>query len=221
MLHICLSAALYRPIEVHQAIVESADDCTPPRDIECSNEMNPTSDCQFLSKIPEDNISVVCTKSAKPSNNDLSHTPSMIHNVEDKCTDSTNVYYKENVSQRKPANADDECCAPLNDEKTKPDKCRKTGNCSKLCSIILSYIDLSLIKNPLFLLMAATVMLMAVGCPHALFYLPSYANSLGLDRNECSLLLSISAVFDLAGRVGLGYIADLNLFAKHHAYCAR
>ncbi len=212
MLHICLSAALYRPIEVHQAIIES-DSC-PLAGVEC----NDTSDCRFLSTIHENDPTVMCNTGRNPSNmNDLPHTPSIFHSVEDLCTDST-VYYKDNVSHLQSPNTDE--CKPPKTDKSEADKCLKTKNCRKFFSA-LNYIDLSLINNPLFLLMALTVMLMAVGCPHALFYLPSYANSLGLERSECSLLLSISAVFDLAGRLGLGYIADLNLFSKYKAYSAR
>jgi hypothetical protein len=96
----------------------------------------------------------------------------------------------------------------------------KTNRRFKFCPL-MDFIDFSLLKNPLFLLMASTVMLMAVGCPHALYFLPSYANSLGLEKSECSLLLSISAAFDLCGRLGLGYIADLNLFSKSKAYSVR
>lgn len=219
MLHICLSAALYRPIEVHQAIVERVskakiedENVAMIKDDKTNNDHHTT--ISGLTTIEENET---LGESLKET---FSHRPSIVHSIEDLSTDST-VYYKENVVTLKPNSACEKVEITTVKESTHKSKSSFGNNQhSKLCSIT-KYIDLSLLKNPLFLLMASTVMFMAVGCPHALFYLPSYANSRGLERSECSLLLSISAVFDLAGRLGLGYIADLNLFSRHKAYSAR
>lgn len=205
MLHICLSAALYRPIEVHQAIIESQTKFVITYE-------TPTVDCHLLS-VPEEDA-VITSKTLKVSTTDLSHRSAMFHSVGDLSTDST-VIYKENLSNLK-LNTDNGNVVPTESKLSEKPQTKRT----KLCSVI-DFIDFSLIKDSLFLLVASTVMLMAVGCPQALFYLPSYANSIGLEKSECSLLLSISAVFDLTGRLGLGYIADLNLFSKYKAYSIR
>jgi hypothetical protein len=223
MLHICLSAALYRPVEVHQAIVENgmtiniSTDCTVPNSIDCAH-VHHTPDGR-LATIPEDGISLVRGSRDKLSTTDLPQRLSMIHSVEDLSTNST-VIYTENILNSKSNHV--EGCLTEKSVQTEPaiGYSEKKNRRFKFCSL-LDYIDLSLIKNPMFLLMATTVMFMAAGCPHLLYYLPSYANSRGLKKSECSLLLSISAVFDLCGRLGLGYIADFNLFSKTKAYSVR
>ena len=83
---------------------------------------------------------------------------------------------------------------------------------------INKYINLSLIKDPVFLLLTGSVMFMAIGVPHSLFFLPSHAKQIGLPVTDASFLLSISAIFDLAGRLSLGFILDLNLFPKYLGY---
>ena len=87
-----------------------------------------------------------------------------------------------------------------------------------LINTINKYINLNLVKDPVFLILSGSVMFMAVGVPHCLFFLPSHAKFLGLPAADASFLLSISAIFDLAGRLSLGFILDLNLFPKHLAY---
>merc|ERR1719192_981097 len=64
-------------------------------------------------------------------------------------------------------------------------------------AVINKYINLSLIENPVFLVLAGSVMLMAVGVPHCLFFLPSHVETVGLPSSDASLLLSVSAIFDL------------------------
>ena len=85
---------------------------------------------------------------------------------------------------------------------------------------ISRYIDLSLCLNPVFLLLAGSVMMMAVGMPHCLYFLPTYAMNAGLSSSDASLLLSLSAVFDLGGRLVFGFLLDLNLFPKYLAYAS-
>jgi len=82
------------------------------------------------------------------------------------------------------------------------------------------YIDFSLCARPTFLALSGSVMLMAVGMPHILFFLPSYALNRGLSSTDASFLLSLSAVFDLGGRLIFGFVLDLKLFPNYVAYIA-
>lgn len=228
MLHICLSAALYRPTEVHQAISEN----NGKTDSSTSDSLIPkiitevAYDDQHGPEVHQDHILEVDNKlvglKQSPTHllrPELERKSSMFHSIEDLTTDST-IYYKEMCHQKPEVN----CQPPVERGEGQnfhpSEKPKKPRERPSICTI-LNYIDFTLIRNPLFLLLASTVMLMAVGCPQALFYLPSYANSLGLTKSECSLLLSISAIFDLTGRLGLGFIADLNLFSKYKAYSIR
>ncbi len=89
---------------------------------------------------------------------------------------------------------------------------------SVLCNCCAKYLDLSLCKNPVFVIIALSVMLMAIGMPHVLFFMPSYAISVGLTSADASLLLSLSAVCDLCGRLSFGVLIDLNLLPTYVWY---
>lgn len=250
MLHVCLSATFYRPMEVHQHIVEigQRQKGTKPKDVVAGLDTDsidsvpvdapPPAGDSFTLQVPdrvlgsvrEDDSSIGDGGSLNEQR--LSAIPrrlrasSMIHSIEDLSTDST-CYYKDTKSMKgasvvslrhphQPASNNGTLRSASQDGVSAVVK----PTCCSLANLN-RYIDTSLTRNPLFLIMALTVMLMAVGCPHMLFYLPSYANSVGISRSDCSLLLSISALMDLIGRLGFGWIADLNLFSNSKAYCAR
>ena len=99
-------------------------------------------------------------------------------------------------------------------DKTETKQEQKTSCFDKICK----YIDFTLCQNPIFLLLAGSVMMMAVGMPHCLFFLPTYAVSVGIETTDASILLSLSALFDLGGRLCFGFLLDLNLFPKYLAY---
>lgn len=178
MLHVCLSAALYRPVEVHQAIIELDEMKKAMKNSKKQISTTNSSINNAMIKISGSQRSL----ESIAENGDYLHEPrqihgrrqskkiDLVHSVEDLSTDST-IYYKEEKS------IEAKC-----DNKSK----REKSNCT---ATLRRYIDLSLTTNPLFLLMASTVMLMAIGCPHFLFYLPSYARSQGISRNDASLLL--------------------------------
>lgn len=169
MLHVCFSAALYRPVEVHQAIVE----------LDEMKKRFGKNGAQIAATICDSRIVRSHRLIAKNENCEQlmnccqNKKIDMVHSVEDLSTDST-IYYKEKM------NTDDKNSC------RKETKHEKKTNCT---GTLRRYLDFSLIINPLFLLMASTVMLMAIGCPHFLFYLPSYARSQGISRSEASLLL--------------------------------
>lgn len=77
---------------------------------------------------------------------------------------------------------------------------------------------MSLLKDPLFIAMCLSVTLMSVGCPYMLFFLPAYALSAGFTKSEAGFLIALSASLDLIGRLGFGYLADLQIFDRRKAY---
>ena len=139
-----MSAMLYRPREIHQAIVEMQ---TGP-DVAKHNSHDEKS-CsfqvtdRFLSTIPEDNISVSETSNNRRRSSALQipKTCHMAHSMEDISTDST-IYLKE----RKQSVID------TNKKQKQKSKSWKKS--------VARYIDFALLRNPLFLLMASTVMMM-------------------------------------------------------------
>lgn len=220
MLHVCLSATLYRPIEVHQVIVEL--------DLKKANKngsyniaiqesgtlttINNPADRELVPTSATDHIvdDVASITSSPPASPRQSRRRSeMVHSIEDLSTVST-VYYEKNSV---PTSNE----YPLKQPPMLADSCEK----SSFTSTLRRYIDLSLLTNPLFIIICWTVMLMATGCPQALFFLPSYANSQGMTKSDCSLLLSISAIVDFVGRLGMGYVADLGIISITTAYSLR
>lgn len=47
------------------------------------------------------------------------------------------------------------------------------------CERIQMYLDLTLLRDPIFILMCLSVTLMSVGCPYMLYYLPAHVISIG------------------------------------------
>ncbi|XP_022222702.2 uncharacterized protein LOC111074281 isoform X2 [Drosophila obscura] len=86
------------------------------------------------------------------------------------------------------------------------------------CERIEMYLDISLLQEPRFILMTLSVTLMSVGCPYMLYYLPAHVISIGYNKSEAGYLVAISAVLDLCGRLGLGWLSDLHLFDRKRTY---
>lgn len=51
-----------------------------------------------------------------------------------------------------------------------------------------------------------------------LFYLPAYVTSNGYSKSQAGYLVSVSAAVDLIGRLGLGWLLDLQLFDRKKTY---
>ncbi|KAM8711164.1 hypothetical protein ACLKA7_000319 [Drosophila subpalustris] len=86
------------------------------------------------------------------------------------------------------------------------------------CARIEMYLDISLLQDPSFILMCLSVTLMSVGCPYMLYYLPAHVISIGYNKSEAGYLVAVSAVLDLCGRLGLGWLSDLHLFDLKKTY---
>uniref|UniRef100_W8AK44 Monocarboxylate transporter 12 n=1 Tax=Ceratitis capitata TaxID=7213 RepID=W8AK44_CERCA len=86
------------------------------------------------------------------------------------------------------------------------------------CERIEMYLDISLLKDTTFILMCLSVTLMSVGCPYMLYYLPAHALSNGYNKSQAGYLVAVSAVLDLCGRLGLGWLSDLQLFDRKKTY---
>ncbi|XP_017465748.1 PREDICTED: uncharacterized protein LOC108358778 isoform X2 [Rhagoletis zephyria] len=86
------------------------------------------------------------------------------------------------------------------------------------CDRIEMYLDISLLKDTTFILMCLSVTLMSVGCPYMLYYLPAHVISIGNNKSQAGYLVAVSAVLDLCGRLGLGWLSDLQLFDRKKTY---
>ncbi|TRY67846.1 hypothetical protein TCAL_11469 [Tigriopus californicus] len=80
---------------------------------------------------------------------------------------------------------------------------------------ITAYLEIGIVTEPLFIMLATSVMCMSFGVPHLLFFLPAYADPLGI---EASSLLALTSVFDLLGRLISGFILDMKFVPVHLFY---
>jgi cyanate permease len=93
--------------------------------------------------------------------------------------------------------------------------CRKTGErkepeptgCNK-------YFDLSLLKDPVYLIILISNCTNAISYTNFIILLPAYALELEFTKDQAAYLLSIVSLFDLIGRIGGSALSDLNLIPK-------
>lgn len=241
MLHVCVSATLYRPLENNYAPEPATSSSSPagqPEKVENRTEKeletakqqkldlifanDTTARHNLLNELFHQNSVVAVELTDSDEEKDVIgevlqmkpiskiRSSSILHSVEDLSTDSTCVY-KARSSLRSLRSSVMAVCPP----QTEPQlpKERKT-----LMQRIAQYIDLSLLKNPQFIMMCFSVTLMSTGSPYMLYYLPAYVHAAGYTKSEAGYLVAISAVLDLCGRLGLGWLSDLKLFDRRKGY---
>lgn len=76
------------------------------------------------------------------------------------------------------------------------------------------FFDLSIMKDPLYLVILISNSTNAISYTNFIILLPSYALALGFDKNMGALLLSLVSALDLVGRIGGSALSDLPLFPK-------
>ena len=99
--------------------------------------------------------------------------------------------------------------------------------CTPLCcsstksgaSKSLPKFDWKLLKHPVFLLYAFSVLFAFCGYPQLFFIVPDHAKQLGINKNHQAFLVSIIGITDLIGRIGFGWVADCNLVKKKTIFC--
>ncbi|XP_050314328.1 monocarboxylate transporter 13 [Anthonomus grandis grandis] len=74
--------------------------------------------------------------------------------------------------------------------------------------------DISLLKDPLYLIILISNATNAISYTNFIILLPSYAGNLNFDKNSGALLLSIVSTLDLVGRLGGSALSDLTTFPK-------
>lgn len=76
------------------------------------------------------------------------------------------------------------------------------------------FFDLSLLADPAYLIILISNCTNAIGYTNFIILLPSYAITLGFDKDLAAYLLSIVSTFDLIGRIGGSALSDANLIPK-------
>lgn len=78
-----------------------------------------------------------------------------------------------------------------------------------------SFFSLSLIKDPLYLIILISNSTNAISYTNFVILLPAYAISMNFDKSKAALLISVVSAFDLVGRIGGSALSDLGLCPKH------
>ena len=76
------------------------------------------------------------------------------------------------------------------------------------------FIDISLLKDPIYLIILISNSTNAISYTNFIILLPSYAVSLGFDKTSGTLLIPIVSALDLVGRIGGSALSDLPIIPK-------
>ncbi|XP_018330395.1 monocarboxylate transporter 13 [Agrilus planipennis] len=77
-----------------------------------------------------------------------------------------------------------------------------------------SLFDLSLLKDPLYLIILISNATNAISYTNFFILLPSYALDVGYDKTKGTMLIPIVSAFDLIGRIGGSALSDISSFPK-------
>lgn len=240
MLHVCVSATLYRPLEDNY--VEETETVSKMEKSEVLKEALPTKqqklDLLFandattrnnlLNELFHQNGVVAVELTDSEEEKDIMgealrmkpiskiRSSSILHSVEDLSTDSTCVYKARSSLRSLRSSVPTVTQIPVPNSQPLPEEPAKS-----FAEKITRYIDLSLLKDPQFIMMCLSVSLMSTGSPYMLYYLPAYVHAAGYTKSEAGYLVAISAALDLCGRLGLGWLSDLQLFDRRKGYIGR
>ncbi|XP_078045069.1 monocarboxylic acid transporter silnoon isoform X1 [Augochlora pura] len=239
MLHVCVSATLYRPLENNYApetldiVVEKVESAPTAKELEAAKQQkldlifanhDSTTKHNLLNELFHQNGVVAVELTDSEEEKDVIgeclrmkpiskiRSSSILHSVEDLSTDSTCVYKARSSLKSLRSSITAVCQPPQTEPQVLPEE-PKT-----IVQRIMQYIDLSLLKNPQFIMMCISVSLMSTGSPYMLYYLPAYVHAAGYTKSEAGYLVAISAALDLCGRLGLGWLSDLQLFDRRKGY---
>ncbi|XP_076386852.1 monocarboxylic acid transporter silnoon isoform X2 [Megachile rotundata] len=217
MLHVCVSATLYRPLENNYApedtiVVDKLEKVeTTAKELETAKQQKLDNSVVAVELTDSEEEKDVMGEGLRMKPISKIRSSSILHSVEDLSTDSTCVYKARSSLRSLRSSVTAVCPVPQNEPQVPEEK--KT-----VMQRIAQYIDLSLLKNPQFIMMCFSVSLMSTGSPYMLYYLPAYVHAAGYTKSEAGYLVAISAALDLCGRLGLGWLSDLQLFDRRKGY---
>jgi len=98
---------------------------------------------------------------------------------------------------------------------------KKCGCSPAVMDTIHSYLDLSLLMDPIFLIFAASNFLTSIGFNAPYVFIPDRASEdYGFSADYAAVLLSVVGISNTVSRVLLGYVSDLPFVNRLHLYNA-
>ncbi|XP_070157719.1 monocarboxylate transporter 12 [Polyergus mexicanus] len=113
---------------------------------------------------------------------------------------------------------DNKKCA---EESKQDDMCSKSAKTSveKLDkSEKIRFFDLSVLKDPIYLVILISNTTSAISNTNFMILLPSYAIAEGFDKHSSALLLSIVSALDLVGRISGASLSDIDFVPKYYYF---
>ncbi|CAL1679111.1 unnamed protein product [Lasius platythorax] len=80
------------------------------------------------------------------------------------------------------------------------------------------FFDLSVLRDPIYLVILISNTTSAISNTNFMILLPSYAIAEGFDRNSSALLLSIVSALDLVGRISGASLSDIDFVPKYYYF---
>lgn len=80
------------------------------------------------------------------------------------------------------------------------------------------FFDLSVLRDPIYLVILISNSTSAISNTNFMILLPSYAITEGFDKNSSALLLSIVSALDLVGRIGGASLSDIDFVPKYYYF---
>ncbi|CAK9805736.1 Monocarboxylate transporter 9 [Anthophora plagiata] len=89
---------------------------------------------------------------------------------------------------------------------------------SKLEASTRRFFDLSVLRDPIYLVILISNSTSAISNTNFMILLPSYAISQGFDKNSSALLLSVVSALDLVGRISGASLSDIDFVPKYYYF---
>lgn len=247
MLHVCVSAALYRPLAVHQRLVERAAGQSLDHEpvgvditVQCEDPVQGTKKLEFLfineAAHHQDNLHKTNSYPTLQDNATSEGQQTVSDTEEDKDKLGELLQVKpifirscSILHSVEDLTTDSTCVykdkkleeAILHSLQSAIPEFAQSRRKKSLGDRIRRYLDLSLLRNGKFIIMCCSVTLMSTGCPYMLYFLPAHAISTGYSKSDAGVLMIVSAAFDFVGRLGLGWLSDQVAFDRKRGYAGR
>lgn len=247
MLHVCVSAALYRPLAVYQRLFERAAGQPVVNEpvgvditVQCEDPVQGTKKLEFLfinEAAPyESNIHKTNSYPTLQDNPPNENQQSLSDTEEDKDKLGELLQVKpifirscSILHSVEDLTTDSTCVykdkkleeAILQSLQSAIPELTQSRRKKTFGDRVRRYLDLSLLRNGKFLVMCCSVTLMSAGCPYMLYFLPAHAISKGYSKSDAGVLMIVSAALDFIGRLGLGWLSDQMTFDRKKGYASR
>ncbi|XP_071115558.1 monocarboxylate transporter 12-like [Haliotis cracherodii] len=228
-LNLLVSGALYRPLDLHKKImsVQRRKERRTKRDStkQAPSETHPREDVELLlthrhrsnKDTPKEILPDQCTRNYDGHNYPETTATDHVATVTDHVAVSTDhvATVTDHVAPLRALSVDN--TSSTSDKR--PSWCGIFTKCvPEKKEKKTKLLELSLLKNPPFLMFCISIALFTLSFKSAFTFLPALAKSQGCTEREAALLMSISGVLDTIGRILTGFVLDFKSIRQFRPY---